>query len=79
LLAWVRQTLVEPPITPATVTSLKESIHVAYEFLQEDATPLAALLPRPLFDRVVAGASGMGGAAPRNHAPGGEQHRLYRC
>lgn len=61
LLAWVRQALVEPPVTPETVASLRESVHVAYEFLQEDVTPLGALLPRPLFDQIVAGASGMEG------------------
>jgi hypothetical protein len=43
------------------VASLRESVHVAYEFLQEDVTPLGALLPRPLFDQIVAGASGMEG------------------
>jgi hypothetical protein len=61
LLAWVRQALVEPPVTPETLASLRESVHVAYEFLQEDVTPLGALLPRPLFDQIVAGASGMEG------------------
>jgi len=61
LLAWVRQAVVESPVTPETVASLRESVHVAHEFLQEDATPLGALLPRSLFDQIVAGASGMEG------------------
>ncbi len=61
LLAWVRQALTAAPITPETVASLRESVHVAHEFLQEDATPLGALLPRSLFDRIVAGASGTEG------------------
>ena len=61
LLAWVQQALTAAPITPETVASLRESVHVAHEFLQEDATPLGALLPRALFDRIVAGASGMEG------------------
>jgi hypothetical protein len=59
--AWMRRVLVETPLTAATGASLKESVLVAYEFLQEDATPLKALLPRPLFDRVVAHASQLDG------------------
>jgi hypothetical protein len=61
MLAWVQQALTAAPITPEMVASLRESVHVAHEFLQEDATPLGALLSRPLFDRIVTGASGMEG------------------
>ena len=58
LLGWARQALVEAPISAATVASLTESAHVAFEFLQEDATPMEKLVPRPIFDRVIAGAVG---------------------
>ena len=58
LLGWARQALVEAPISAATVASLTESAHVAFEFLQEDPTPMEKLVPRPIFDRVIAGAVG---------------------
>jgi hypothetical protein len=56
LLELVRHVLVETPISPATVASLTESVQVAFEFLQEDATPLEKLVPRPLFDRIITSA-----------------------
>ena len=56
---FVRRIVVDRPLAPEVVDSIRESVQVALEMLSEDTTPLEALLPRPLYDRIAANVIGM--------------------
>ena len=55
----VRRIVIDRPLAPEVVDSIRESVQVALEMLSEDTTPLEALLPRPLYDRIAANVIGM--------------------
>ena len=59
VIAFFRRTVVELPISPEAVDSIRESVQVVFELLREDATPIEAIAPRVLYDRVVESAIGM--------------------
>ena len=44
--AWITRNVVELPLAPAVIAFLRENVIVAHEFLSEDNTPVAAILPR---------------------------------
>lgn len=59
VMGFVRRIVVDRPLAPEAVDSIRESVQVALEMLNEDTTPLEALLPRPLYDRIAANVIGM--------------------
>lgn len=61
VMGFVRRIVVETPLAPGAVDAIRESAQVAFEVLREDATPLDALVSRPLYDRIAANAIGMDG------------------
>ncbi len=54
VMGFVRRVVVDRPLAPDAIDSIRESVQVVFEMLGEDATPLEALLPRPLYDRIAA-------------------------
>ena len=59
VMGFIRRIIVEMPLAPEAVDSIRESVQVALEMLSEDTTPLEALFPRPLYDRIAANVIGM--------------------
>ncbi|MCO5211826.1 MAG: hypothetical protein M9936_19205 [Caldilinea sp.] len=59
VMGFVRRIVIDRPLAPEAVDSIRESVQVALEMLSEDTTPLEALLPRPLYDRLAANVIGM--------------------
>ena len=57
----IQRTVIAMPISAEVIDSMRESVQVAFEFLQEDATTIEAIVPRALFDRVATSVSGMDG------------------
>ncbi|MFZ1772072.1 MAG: hypothetical protein WAU00_22875 [Caldilinea sp.] len=49
----IQRIVIAMPVSAEIIASIRESVQVAFEFLQEDTTPVEALLPRELFDRIV--------------------------
>ena len=57
----IQRSVIDMPLADELVASIRESVQVAFEFLQEDATPVAAIVPRALYDRIAASIAGMEG------------------
>lgn len=54
LTAWLRLTVLERPLPPEAADFLHENLLVALETVQDDATPIEALIDKALYDRTVA-------------------------
>lgn len=57
--ALIHRIVIELPISPEIIDSIRESVQVLFELLREDATPIEAIAPRPLYDRVAERIIGM--------------------
>jgi hypothetical protein len=59
VVAFIRRTVIDTPISPEAIDSIRESVQVVFELLREDATPIEAIAPRALYDRVAESVIGM--------------------
>jgi hypothetical protein len=59
VVAFIRRIVIELPISPEIIDSIRESVQVIFELLREDATPIEAIAPRSLYDRVAERIIGM--------------------
>ncbi len=59
VVALIRRSVVELPISPEVIDSLRESVQVVFELLREDLTPIEGVAPRVLYDRLTESAIGM--------------------
>lgn len=59
VVVFIRRIVIELPITPEIIDSIRESVQVVFELLREDATTIEAVAPRNLYDRVAEGIIGM--------------------
>lgn len=57
--ALIHRIVIELPISPEIIDSIRESVQVLFELLREDATPIEAIALRPLYDRVAERIIGM--------------------
>ena len=57
---WLQRNVLERPLPPELVDFIQENLVVALELLQDDQTPIADLLPKPVFDRAVTAVGNMG-------------------
>lgn len=55
----IRRTAIDLPITAEMIDSIRESVQVAFELLQESETTVEAVVPRALYDRAVTSIAGM--------------------
>ena len=53
VLAGIRRTVIEGPVTDELVAAVKQSVLTAYAYLEEDETQVDEILPRELFDQGV--------------------------
>ena len=59
VVAFIRRIVIELPIPPEIIDSIRESVQVVFELLREDTTPIEAVAPRALYDRVADSVIGM--------------------
>ena len=57
---WLQRNVLARPLPPELVDFIQENLVVALELLQDDQTPIADLLPKPVFDRAVTAVGNMG-------------------
>jgi hypothetical protein len=57
----IQRVVINMPVADELVASIRESVQVVFEQLQEEATPIEMILPRALFDRITASVIGMEG------------------
>lgn len=57
----IQRIVIDLPVADELLASIRESVQVVLELLQEEATPVEAILPRAIFDRIAASVAGMEG------------------
>lgn len=57
----IQRIVIDMPITDELVASMRESVQVVFELLQEESTPVQTILPRAIFDHITTSIAGMEG------------------
>lgn len=60
LAAWLQRNVFARPLPPAVVDFVQENLIVALELIQDDQTPVQAILPKPAFDQAVTAVGRLG-------------------